>query len=46
MAQISQPLNKLISGNSATKKSEKADWDEECEEASWNLNNYAVVHQY
>ena len=32
-AQMSHPLNKLISGENATKKQKKVDWDEKCEEA-------------
>ena len=32
-AQIANPLNKLISGENATKKQKKVDWDEKCEEA-------------
>ena len=36
-AQIAQPLNKLISGDNASKKYKKVDWDDECEEAFLNL---------
>ena len=36
-AQIAQPLNKLISGDNASKKHKKVDWDDECEEAFLNL---------
>ena len=36
-AHIVQPLNKLISGDNATKKCEKVDWDDRCEEAFLNL---------
>ena len=36
-AHIAQPLNKLISGDNATKKHKKVDWDERCEEAFLNL---------
>ena len=32
-AQMANPLNKLISGENATKKQKKVDWDEKCEEA-------------
>ena len=32
-AQIANPLNKLISGENATKKQKKVDWDDKCEEA-------------
>ena len=34
---IAQPLNKIISGDSATKKYKKVDWDERCEEVFLNL---------
>ena len=32
-AQMAHPLNKLISGENATKKHRRVDWDERCEEA-------------
>ena len=32
-AQMANPLNKLISGENATKKQKKVNWDEKCEEA-------------
>ena len=36
-AQIAQPLNKLISGDNATNKNKKVEWDERCEEAFLKL---------
>ena len=36
-AHIAQPLNKLISGDNATKKHKKVNWDERCEQAFLNL---------
>ena len=36
-AQTAQPLNKLISGDNASKKHKKVDWDDKCEEAFLNL---------
>ena len=36
-AQIAQTLNKLISGDNATKKNKKVEWDEKCEEAFLKL---------
>ena len=36
-AQIAQPLNKLISGDNASKKHKKVDWDDKCKEAFLNL---------
>ena len=36
-AQVAQPLNKLISGDNASKKHKKVDWDDKCEEAFLNL---------
>ena len=36
-AQTAQPLNKLISGDNASKKHKKVDWDNKCEETFLNL---------